>query len=187
MHRSLSLAIPALAYLMVACDRPADVTSPSLAHGGHAAPSQNVAVSGEVQREIARLRDRTASFHEFETAARAGWGAQITGCFSDPNLGGMGYHYGKVSLIDGTLNVLEPELLLYEPQKNGRLRLVAVEYVIPYSFHPRSAAPPVLLGQRFAQVDAFQLWGLHAWVWKENSSGMFAPWNPTVSCQYAEP
>src|SRR5688500_14831936 len=132
MHRSLSLAIPALAYLMVACERPAEVTSPSLAHHVHRAASQNVVVSAEAHRDIARLRDLTAPFQRFESAAAAGWGAQITGCFSDPTLGGMGFHYGNVDLIDGTVDVLEPELLLYEPQKNGRLRLVAVEYIVPF-------------------------------------------------------
>jgi hypothetical protein len=37
----------------------------------------------------------------------------------------------------------EPELLLYEPEKNGRLRLVAVEYIILYTLHSRASAPPV--------------------------------------------
>ena len=35
---------------------------------------------------------------------------------------------------------------------------------------------------KFLQNDTFQLWGLHAWVWKENPSGMFANWNPNVTC-----
>ena len=100
--------------------------------------------------------------------------------FSAP--GAMGFHYGNVALIDGVARVDQPELLLYEPEKNGKLRLVAVEYVIPYTAHARSAAPPVLFGQEFKQNDTFQLWGLHAWVWKENPAGMFASWNPQVSC-----
>ncbi|HMI49119.1 MAG TPA: hypothetical protein VK481_10645, partial [Gemmatimonadaceae bacterium] len=98
---------------------------------------------------------------------------------------GMGFHYGNTSLINGTVRVDEPELLLYEPEQNGRLRLVAVEYIIPYTFVPRSAPPPELFGQKFAQVDVFQLWGLHAWVWQENPSGIFAPWNPRVNCNNA--
>jgi hypothetical protein len=184
MHRRLFLALPAFAYLMVACDRPADVTSPSLAHGDHAAPSRNVALSGEVQRDIARLRDLTAPFHEFEAAARAGWGAQITGCFSDPTLGGMGYHYGNVDLIDGTVAVLEPELLLYEPQKNGKLRLVAVEYIVPFGAWT-ATEPPRLFDQSFHRNEAFGLWVLHVWHFRNNPNGMFADWNPTVSCEFA--
>lgn len=136
-----------------------------------------------VSKDLAALRRVTASFHSFESAAAAGWSAQITGCMTSPD-GGMGFHYGKVALIDGSVRVEEPELLLYEPEQNGRLRLVAVEYIIPYTAHSRSAAPPVLFGQEFKQNDTFQLWGLHAWVWKENPSGMFASWNPNVTCEH---
>ena len=96
----------------------------------------------------------------------------------------MGFHYGNVGLINGSASVDKPQLLLYEPEQNGRLRLVAVEYIIPYTFVPRSAEPPVLFNQKFQQVDAFQLWGLHAWVWKANPSGIFASWNPTVNCAH---
>jgi len=124
----------------------------------------------------------TASFHDFETAARAGWSTKITSCMEGPD-GGMGFHYGNVGLIDGSVSVDQPELLLYEPEQNGKLRLVAVEYIIPYAAHSRDAEPPVLFGQQFMQNDVFQLWGLHAWVWKENPSGMFAPWNPKVTCE----
>ena len=138
-----------------------------------------------LHKNLAALRRATASFHNFETAAAAGWSTQITGCMTDPNgAGGMGFHYGNTRLIDGSVRVEEPELLLYEPEQNGRLRLVAVEYIIPYSAHSRSAAPPVLFGQQFKQNDTFQLWGLHAWVWKENPSGVFASWNPRVTCTH---
>jgi len=140
----------------------------------------------DVNKELAALRRVTAQFHTFGTARDAGWSAQITPCMVDPGgAGGMGFHYGNTDLIDGTARVEDPQLLLYEPEQNGRLRLVAVEYIIPYTFVPRSAEAPVLFGQKFQQVDVFQLWGLHAWVWKENPSGMFASWNPNVTCANA--
>jgi hypothetical protein len=136
-----------------------------------------------VNKDLATLRQVTAPFHSFDAASHAGWSAAITACMTDPNgAGAMGFHYGNVGLIDGVARVDEPELLLYEPEQNGRLRLVAVEYIIPYTFHSRDAAPPELFGQKFLQNDTFQLWGLHAWVWKENPSGMFASWNPNVTC-----
>jgi hypothetical protein len=137
--------------------------------------------SAAVNQDLATVRQVTASFHNFDKATAAGWSAQITPCMDSPE-GGMGFHYGNVALIDGTARVDQPELLLYEPESNGRLRLVAVEYIIPYTFHSRDAAPPVLFGQEFQQVDAFQLWGLHAWVWRNNPSGIFANWNPGVNC-----
>lgn len=143
------------------------------------------AFGSAVARDLATLRRVTAPFQRFEAAAAAGWSAQITGCMEDPTAGGMGFHYGNVALIDGTVRVDEPELLLYEREQNGRLRLLAVEYIIPYTAVSRDAEPPVLFGQEFLRNDEFQLWGLHAWVWRDNPSGMFASWNPRVGCENA--
>jgi len=142
------------------------------------------ALTSAENKDLAALRRVTARFHDFATATAAGWSAQITPCMTDPaGAGGMGFHYGNPALIDGSARVEEPELLLYEPERNGRLRLVAVEYIIPYTTHSRSATPPELFGQQFKQNDTFQLWGLHAWVWKHNPSGVFADWNPRVTCE----
>jgi hypothetical protein len=147
--------------------------------------SGEAGLSASIRSDLALLRSVTAKFHEFDAAAEAGWSAQITPCMTDPGgLGGMGFHYGNTTLIDGTARVDQPELLLYEPESNGRLRLVAVEYIIPYTFRSRDAAAPVLFGQKFGRNDVFQLWGLHAWVWKDNPSGIFANWNPSVNCAH---
>jgi hypothetical protein len=149
-----------------------------------AASSQSF--GADVNKDLATLRRVTAPVQQFETATAAGWSTKITPCMtgSDPNqaAGGMGFHYGNTDLIDGTASVEKPQLLLYEPERNGRLRLVAVEYIIPYALHSREAAAPVLFAQPFQHVDGFGVWGLHAWVWKDNSNGMFANWNPTVNC-----
>jgi hypothetical protein len=171
--------------MLTACDR--QPTTPESAGTFDLRAASVRGLGADVNKELALLRSVTAAFHNFATASNAGWSAQITPCMELPGAGGMGFHYGNTALIDGTASVDKPELLLYEPAQNGELRLVAVEYIIPYSFHPRSAEPPVLFGQQFAQVDAFGLWGLHAWVWKENPSGIFAPWNPRVGCANASP
>jgi hypothetical protein len=165
------------------CDEPTTAATASAASLPQAAASQ-AGLGASVNRDLAALRAATAQFHDFDKAAAAGWSAKITGCMELAGAGGMGFHYGNVGLIDGSVQVDRPELLLYEPEKNGRLRLVAVEYIIPYTFHSRDAEPPVLFGQQFQQNDTFQLWGLHAWVWEDNPSGMFANWNPRVGCRY---
>ena len=136
-------------------------------------------------RDLEALRRVTTPFQNFATATAAGWSAKITACMSDATAGGMGFHYGNTTLIDGTLKVEEPELLLYEPQANGSERLVAVEYIVPYTAHSRSDAPPVLFGQQFKQNDTFQLWGLHVWAWTNNPAGLYANWNPQVTCANA--
>src|SRR5215216_2151582 len=88
------------------------------------------ALGAAVNKDLAALRRLTASFHNFEKAAAAGWSVQLTECLEIP-LGAQGFHYANVAYIDGEANLLEPELLLYEPQRNGRLRLVGVEYIVP--------------------------------------------------------
>lgn len=132
--------------------------------------------------DLETLRQVTAPFRTFDAALAAGWSAKITSCMSDPSLGGMGFHYGNTALIDGTVQVNKPQLLLYEPKADGSEELVAVEYIIPYSAHARSDAAPELFGQKFKQNDTFQLWGLHVWAWKTNPSGLYADWNPQVNC-----
>ncbi|MEP6692513.1 MAG: hypothetical protein ABJD07_15240 [Gemmatimonadaceae bacterium] len=136
------------------------------------------------QQDLEALRRVTTPFQNFQAATTSGWSAKITPCMSDPS-GGMGYHYGNTALIDGSVSVEQPELLLYEPDQAGTLRLVAVEYIVPYSAHSRSDAPPVLFGREFKKNDTFQLWGLHVWAWKENANGLYADWNPQVSCANA--
>jgi len=169
--------------LLAACSSDPTTATSTAALQSQAASSSEASFGAAVNRDLATLRRVTAPFHEFSNAAAAGWSTKITSCMTDPaGAGGMGFHYGNTALIDGSVSVDAPELLLYEPQKNGRLRLVAVEYIIPYTAHARSDAPPVLFGQPFKQNDTFQLWGLHAWVWKHNPSGMFADWNPDVNC-----
>ena len=190
MTTRITSAFAALA-LLSACgtEQPAPTASASRARleaTANGASASDASFGPAVAKDLATLRQVTAPYHDFATGKDAGWGTQITGCRTDPGgAGGMGFHYGNTDFIDGTAQVDRPQLLLYEPESNGKLRLVAVEYIIPYTFHARSDAPPVLFGQQFKQVDAFQLWGLHAWVWKENPSGIFADWNPNVNCDDA--
>jgi hypothetical protein len=167
-------------------------------HSGTLAPDgapavQARAASASAASQIAQLRRLVAPFHRFDAAVAAGWSTPITPCLvaadlpSQPGTGAMGSHYGNLAYIQdgGVVNLLQPELLLYEPEKNGKARFVGVEYIVPFADHPASAAPPTLLGHPFAQVPEFGVWGLHIYVGRENPSGIFAPWNPKVSCENA--
>lgn len=187
MRRSVSgIALAAGLLLALSACRDGDPVSASNAslHASHGAPSGPVALTKEANVDVARLRALTAKFHRFDVAFEAGWSAQITECFQDATLGGMGFHYGNPGLIDGAVNVLEPELLLYEPQKNGKLRLVAVEYIVPFTAWT-ATEPPRLYGQSFHRNEAFGIWALHVWHERQNPRGIFADWNPKVNCDYA--
>jgi hypothetical protein len=172
-----------LVTILLACeDHPA-----TLAPEGASAIDAPMTASASTASQIAQLRRLVAPFHQFDAAVAAGWATQITACLEAPGLGAMGFHYGNLQYIQdgGVVNLLQPELLLYEPEKNGKFRFVGVEYIVPFADHPSTAAPPTLLGQEFAQVPEFQVWGLHIWVGRHNPSGIFAPWNPKVGCANA--
>jgi hypothetical protein len=150
--------------------------------------------------ELARVRAATARFHRVERAIAAGYelgwvnGAGvriITGCVSHPTAGAMGYHYINPELMANlAVDPLEPEALVYESAPHGRLKLVAVEWIVrgPQSNPPgvpTGAPPPTVLGMDMHILvpppgPAFYL--MHAWIWKHNPAGMFADWNPRVTC-----
>ena len=138
------------------------------------------AAPSELDRQMDALRDVTRAYQSFESARAAGYTAKITECMADAQ-GGMGYHYGKEAFIDGTAKALEPEVVMYEPMANGTMKLVGVEYVIPFTAW-KAAEPPTLYGQSFQRNETFQVWALHVWLWKDNPRGLFASWNPDVTC-----
>lgn len=132
-------------------------------------------------RALAALRAATAPFRRLEPARAAGWNTQFpAGCFASP-AGGMGFHWLKAANV-GTLDPSRPQFVMYEPQMDGSMKLVGVEFIYP---GVPSDPVPVLFGQQFTYNTVFNVWALHVWMWKENPSGLYADWNPRVSCAYA--
>lgn len=73
---------------------------------------------------------------------------------------------------------------MYEPGENGQMQLVGVDYVVPFDKWA-SEIGPTLLGMPFMRNEPLGVWALHIWAWRPNPSGMFAMWNPSVSCALA--
>lgn len=140
----------------------------------------------ETDLQVEELRNATSSFHDIDNAIEAGWSDDITGCMEDTDDGGMGHHFANLDYFDGRTTVTQPQALMYEPQANGDMEFVGVEYIIPFDVLPDTAETPVLFGQEYSRNYVFDVWALHAWTEKENPSGLFADWNPDVSCEYAE-
>jgi hypothetical protein len=103
----------------------------------------------------------------------------------------MGFHYSNPALVDAEVDANAPEVLLYEPTAAGGLVLVGVEFlVLADAWDAVSTALPELGGEPFADHRdpaarhglPFGHYDLHAWVWRTNPDGMWAPFNPNVSC-----
>ena len=146
-------------------------------HGAHGGP---VVLTPEMLKAIAQVRNATAAFHDTVTSQAAGYNVQFpAGCAELAGTGGQGFHWINNNLVDDKVELLRPELIMYEPKPGGGRQLVGVDYVVPLSL---SAEPPTLLGVPFSPLPELGVWALHIWAWRPNPDGMFAMWNPTVSC-----
>src|SRR6266508_697652 len=130
----------------------------------------------------------TAGYHNNDAALADGYGlftdAQGIACIDQPGAGGMGIHYANADLVFGdeskaVVKAATPEALVYEPTRNGRLRLVAAEYIVLQdAWDAIHSSPPSLFGQEFGPMPSPNRYGLdpfyelHAWLWKHNPSGM---------------
>jgi hypothetical protein len=144
--------------------------------------------SSQSQTLVDVVRDATAQFVDPEVAVAAGYIPKPF-CVSGPDQGAMGVHYVNAALVkDGQLDPTRPEALIYE-SKDGRLRLVAVEFIVfADAWNASNTQPPALLGQLLNYIAAPNRFGnpnfyeLHVWAWKDNPFGTFVDWNPRVSC-----
>ena len=124
--------------------------------------------------------------------------------------GAMGIHYFRPDLLgvtnpqppvsgsDGVIDVNLPEVLVYEPQMDGSLQLVAAEYLVFQDAWTAAgnSAPPSLAGQPFfamaddpaTPMDEAHEFAphheLHVWTGRDNPSGLFAEFNPSVTCAH---
>ena len=145
-----------------------------------------------VLRDLARVRQVTTKYHDVNVAYADGF-IRTPECIESPD-GGMGIHLiNPARLMDPAINLLEPEILLYVETVDG-MKLIGVEYFqgigAPDTAVPNPAPPAAVLFGRplngpMEQHEPGQPphYDLHVWIWKANPSGMFAPFNPNVTCQ----
>jgi hypothetical protein len=130
--------------------------------------------------ELAQVRAATARYHDVTAAIADGYDPSPH-CAEDPGGGGaMGHHYLNMALLletldSGVIDPTRPHVLLYLPRPDGQLRLVGVEYLSPTGGQ--------LFGQEFADWSPLgDETALHVWLWQANPAGMFADYNPNLSC-----
>ena len=179
----------------------ANMNTPRRAHGRMLAAVILAAVTATLTATAAfgspttldEARAATARFNSLNQAIKSGYGllpegAPLHECIMSLNgIGGMGFHYINGGLLDGSVDASTPEALVYAPDSNGQLRLVALEYVV-FQDAWEGAADPVLFGQTFELVPTGNRYAipaffeLHAWIWEPNPGDLFDDFNPNVSC-----
>lgn len=189
---------PLLVAMLILSTALTALVAPAAAAGGARGDLSAAALRGRAQpgviRDLAMAWAATARFRNLERAIAAGYPEDATGCLDFPDgymafgPGAMTTHWINFDYFDdgGALDVVHPEALQYEPQADGSMRLVSVEYIIPESDLPRTAEPPVLFGRQMLFHPDFGVWATHVWLWKYNPYGIFADVNPNVGCEFAD-
>jgi hypothetical protein len=143
---------------------------------------------------VRKVFDSTKKYKHFEAVtAKEGWDL-VTTCVSGNETGAMGIHIvNSKRTATGKIDPAAPAALIYEPQANGDLVLVGVEFIHDAAtwtkLNPGGPATPSVDGHLMNLVDAPNRYGLpafyemHVWAFEENPKGAFADWNTHVTCE----
>lgn len=221
--RSLPAACAALLVLLIACD-PVPDTDAQEAPTGEPGVAEVDRVIQQTRSEDPRLaealeeiRAATEQYRDVEVALADGYIPDpMNMCVTAPmegmprQLGEMGIHYFRPDLlaITGTeprvagmgthQDFRQPGVLIYEPQADGSLELVAVENLIfeaPWREAGHTTAPEFMDNEYWylannpaTEVDEAHMFEphfeLHMWLYRENPTGLFSPFNPRVTCEH---
>jgi hypothetical protein len=141
--------------------------------------------------ELQAAKAATARYHSFAQAQAHGYTVAGEPCVAEPGLGAMGIHAVNPALIaDSAIDPAQPELLLYLPKANGKLALIGVEYFKVDADQDLTTDDdrPSVFGHPFdgpmpGHNPTMPIhYDLHVWFWADNPAGMFAPFNPNLSC-----
>ena len=127
-------------------------------------------------------------------------------------LGAMGIHYihpamlkitGTEPRVNGESTYTDwsqPSILIYEPQADGSLELVAVENLVFEAAWQQAGMgeAPMLNGRMWDHMaddpntsgdeahGFMPHYDQHVWLFRENPMGVLMPFNPNVTCEHAE-
>jgi hypothetical protein len=180
--------------------------------------SASAAQPGAGEPDLTEVRTAAERFQDVRVALAEGYVRDpMNLCDTAPMmgrpaaLGAMGIHFFRPDLLgisgppnprvngNGThVDFRRPAILLYEPQQDGSLRLVAVEnLVFRASWHGAGHAErPSFHGVPYdamaddpaTLIDEAHMfephYDRHVWVYRDNPNGVFAPFNPNVSCAH---
>ena len=173
---------------------------------------------GASEPTLDEVRSATERFRDVKVALAEGYirdpmnlcdTAEMMG--QPAELGVMGIHFFRPDLlgitgppnprVNGTgthTDFLRPGILIYEPQQDGSLELVAVENLtfIKAWEAAGNQAPPSFHGVPYdkmaddpaTEVDEAHMfephYDRHVWLYRENPNGIFAQFNPKATCKH---
>lgn len=174
----------------------------------------------DIEALAAKLKAASERFTDVNVALAEGYIPDPTGMCITAEMegqpaekGSMGIHYFRPDVlgitateprVDGNgthTDFLKPGVVIYEPQADGSMKLVAVENLVFEKAWKEAGndAPPSFAGNEWVhmidrsdtEVDeahGFQPhYELHAWVFRDNPNGTFSPFNPAVTCEHHKP
>ena len=157
---------------------------------GATAASAVLAKAGPLPSDVQAVRGAVARYHSYAQAVRDGYSVVGEPCVSSP-AGTMGFHATNAALMaDDAIDPLRPEILLYVSRAGGKLELVGIEYWKADADGSLATADdrPSLFGAPFdgpmpGHNPAMPVhYDRHVWLWEANPNGLFAPFNPAISC-----
>ncbi|HEY1146544.1 MAG TPA: hypothetical protein VGE84_09420 [Allosphingosinicella sp.] len=176
------------------------------------------APSVPAEPDLAAVRTATERFRDIKVALAEGYIRDPMNLCETADMmgqpaaqGGMGVHYFRPGLlgisgppnprVTGTGTYTDfraPAILIYEPQPDGGMELVAVENLVFKDAWEKAGntAPPTFHGVPYDRmvddpattVDEAHMFAphydRHVWIYRDNPNGVFAPFNPKVTCQH---
>ena len=166
--------------------------------------------------DLDELRDVVSKYKDIEVALADGYLSPDNHCVSaegeglPPELGAMGIHYIHPALLEITATEprvdgnathtdwMRPSILIYEPQADGSMELVAVEnLVFEAAWEASDKAEELVLNGRSwdhmaddpatpgDEAHGFMPhYDQHVWLFRENPMGELMPFNPNVTCEH---
>ena len=168
------------------------------------------------QDELNAIRAATAKYQDVKVAEKDGYVLPMQMCVTasmegvPAQLGAMGLHYIRPDLLKITgaqprvngvgthTDFTKPAILIYEPQPDGALKLVAIENLVwAKAWHEAgNKKAPSYNGFEYyymhnnPETAADEAHGfephyeLHFWLYRDNPDGMFAQFNPAATCEH---
>lgn len=179
-----------------------------------AAPAPGEPSLDEVRAATARFQDVKVALAEGYVRDPTDMCDVATMMGRPAGLGGMGIHFFRPDLlgitappnprVDGNgthTDFRKPSILIYEPREDGSLELVAVEnLVFKKAWHEAgNKGLPTFHGVEYDHMfddpktkidEAHNFephYDRHVWLYRPNANGMFAQFNPTVTCRFHKP